>query len=165
MPPFRLPPVQATALAHPALKATATAAPLRFGLERGSRRARFRRRAAAHLAGRRGQDDFGLRHLANWSPSGEKGTRVALRLILVVLLGSLRAPNQLRLAPSVTGPELRGAVIWDPLGNGLTRSAERKAYGGRGLRPNQTGEIPIRGRLSFHAGSVTQKGTPCRDRG
>lgn len=53
-PPFRLPPVQATALAHPALKATANAAPLRFGLERGSRRARFRRRAAAHSCGPQG---------------------------------------------------------------------------------------------------------------
>lgn len=57
-PPFRLPPVQATALAHPALKATANAAPLRFGLERGSRRPRFRRRAAAHLAGRKGTRRF-----------------------------------------------------------------------------------------------------------
>lgn len=42
-PPFRPPPVQATALAHPAPKATANAAPRCSGLARGSRRALFRR--------------------------------------------------------------------------------------------------------------------------
>jgi hypothetical protein len=41
-PPSRLPPLKATALALPAGKATAGAAPLRFGLARGSWRARFR---------------------------------------------------------------------------------------------------------------------------
>jgi hypothetical protein len=44
------PPGQATALALPTRKATAGAASLRFGLARGSLRARFGRRAAAPLS-------------------------------------------------------------------------------------------------------------------
>lgn len=44
------PPGKATALAHPAHKATANAAALRFDLARGSLRARFGRRAAAPLS-------------------------------------------------------------------------------------------------------------------
>jgi NAD(P)-dependent dehydrogenase (short-subunit alcohol dehydrogenase family) len=50
-------PDQATALARPARKATADAASLRFGLARGSLRARFRRRAAAPISRPRGASD------------------------------------------------------------------------------------------------------------
>ncbi len=57
------PPGKATALAHPARKATADAAPLRSGLARGSLRARLRRRAAAPISGRgRETDDRNLRY-------------------------------------------------------------------------------------------------------